>query len=222
MQPLFNEFITYLDQYDKDKCVQLVTNKLAEGTVDIVSLYEKIIVPSQQVGTNSFSLMPLSIWEEHIRTSIIRTVIECCYPFAVRERDAKYHSSFRGRVIVACPPGELHEIGARLVADYFTLCGFKADFIGANTPLEDIVESIRAIQPRLVALSVTNYFNLVAARSTVEKILRLKNQLAFQLILGGIACQDNLPTCQQMGADRLLNSFGEIRKLAEESPDVLP
>lgn len=221
MHPLFNEFIAYLDRHDKDKCVQLVTTNLADGTVDIVSLYEEIITPAQHAGTNSFSLMPISIWEEHARTSIIRTVVECCYPFVVRERDTKFRSSFRGRVIVVCPPGELHEIGARLVADYFTLCGFKADFIGANTPLEDIVESIRAIQPRFVAISVTNYFNLVTTRSAVEKILSLKNELNFQLILGGQACQDNLLTCQQMGSARLLHSFADIRKLAQEAPDVL-
>jgi methanogenic corrinoid protein MtbC1 len=123
--------------------------------------------------------------------------------------------------MVVCPPGELHEIGARLVADYFTLCGFKADFIGANTPLEDIVESIRAIQPRFLAISVTNYFNLVATRAAVEKIMGLKNQFSFQVIMGGLACQENPVPCQQMCSDRLLNSFEDIRKLAEEPADVL-
>jgi hypothetical protein len=66
MHPLYSEFITHLDHHDKDKCVQLATTNMADRTLDIVSLYEEIISPAQYAGTNSFSLKPIGIWEEHL------------------------------------------------------------------------------------------------------------------------------------------------------------
>jgi MerR family transcriptional regulator, light-induced transcriptional regulator len=222
MHPLYQEFVDRLDRHDKDQCVRMVLSNLKAGTLDIISLYDRIILPAQQAATNSSSSSPIDVWEEHVRTSIIRTVVECCYPCVLREREARYHSPQRGRVLVVCPPGELHEIGARIVADYFTLCGFAVDFIGANTPQPDILEAIRATLPRYVAISITNFFNLVVTREAVEKIVGLKDHLAFQVILGGRACQENLPACRRMHPDRIMNSFEEIHRLAEEPPDVLP
>jgi len=68
------------------------------------------------------------------------------------------------------PPDELHELGARMVTDFFALAGFEATFVGASTPIEDFVAALRHIRPRYVAVSVTNPYNLIALRKLIERI----------------------------------------------------
>lgn len=212
MHPLFPEFISYLDQQDKENCIRVTLSHLENKTLDTVTLYNEILTPAQNTRLCQTELKEICIWEEHVRTSIVRTIIECCYPYIVRERDEKYGSSHKGKAVVLCPPEELHEIGARMVADFFILCGFNVIFIGANTPQDDILNAIKYTRPKYVAISVTNYYNLVAARNVVEKILDLKAAIYFQLILGGQACRRNPDTCWQLGTDRVLDSFEDIKK----------
>jgi methanogenic corrinoid protein MtbC1 len=215
MHPLYNEFIDYLDQQNKEKCVEFAIFHLSRKSLDIVTFYNEILTPALYARFCRAEKQEICIWEEHVRTSIIRTVIENCYIFAAKERDEKYHSSFKGKVIVVCPTEELHELGARMVADFFTLCGYNVTFIGANTPQDDINEAIKYIQPKYVAISITNYYNLVAARQAVKRISDLKETQDFRLILGGQACQNNLAVCQQMNPDMVLNSFEDIKRLSE-------
>jgi methanogenic corrinoid protein MtbC1 len=220
MHPLYNEFLSYLDNKDKEKCVQFAVSNLTNGVLDVVTLYEEILTPALYSKFGGPDQKDIIIWEEHVRTSIVRTIIECCYPYVIKERDEKYKSRPKDKVVVLCPPEELHEIGARMVADFFTLCGYNITFVGANTPRDDIVNAIKYFQPEYIAISITNAFNLVTARKVVKRIVELEDSLKFKVILGGQACKNNPETCREMGVDLILNSFEDIRGLSEGEPDA--
>ena len=217
MNSLYEQFLSYLDQDDRYGCVELVLNKLSKNEVGIVTLYDEILAPSLRESFCQEKQRQICIWEEHIRTSIIRTVIECCYPYVIKERDEKYKPTPKGKVIIVCPTEELHEIGARMVADFFTLCGFDSMFVGANTPQSDILEAIEYAKPVYVAISVSNHYNLLAAHKMVQKIheLRENNRAEFKIIVGGYAFEQNPEMGKQMGADLLLATFDDICKLAQ-------
>jgi methanogenic corrinoid protein MtbC1 len=216
MHLLYEEFVSYLDNKDRKKCVEFILSKLASSELDIVTLYEEILTPSLREEFYQ-DKHKICIWEEHVRSSIIRTVIECCYPYVVKERDNKYQAAAKGRVVVACPTGELHEIGARMVTDFFTLCGLDATFVGANTPQDEILDAIGYIKPKYMAISVSNYYNLLAARKTIQKVGEISKTLGpdFKVIVGGYAFEQNPCTCDDVGADLLLHSFSDIEKLSE-------
>jgi MerR family transcriptional regulator, light-induced transcriptional regulator len=217
MHPLFEQFNLSLEKSDKEACVRLAVEALQADRTDIVTLYNEVLSPALTEPVCLSTQKSICIWEEHVRTSIVRTVIENCFLFVSKERDQKYKSPPRGKVILVCPTEELHEIGARMVMDYFTLCGFSVTFIGANTPQDEIVSAIQYLKPVYVAISITNYYNLVAARYAVQRICSQKGALNFQVILGGLACRYHPETCREMGADLVLNTFAEIRQLGGQS-----
>ena len=142
MHPLLNEFKTLLDTADKAACVELILAKLNSKDIDIITLYTQVLSPALNEPFCKDSQRSVCIWEEHTRSSIIRTIIECCYPYVIRERNKIFGSNTRGKVIVVCPTEEYHELGARMIADFFALASFDVTFIGANTPQDDIWESI--------------------------------------------------------------------------------
>lgn len=143
MHPFYEKFLNLLVSEDKENCVNFILDKLDKGEIDVVTLYTDILT----LALNSMFCTEDDddsecIWKEHVRTSIVRTILECCYPYLIKERKAKGIDRRNEKIIVVCPSEEIHEIGARMIVDYFTMLGFDAIFIGANTPREEILNAI--------------------------------------------------------------------------------
>jgi methanogenic corrinoid protein MtbC1 len=220
MHPLYDEFISYLDAEDKERSVQFVLSHLQDKSIDVPALYNEILTPAMYADFCPEAEREICVWKEHIRTSIVRTIIECAYPYIIEERNKKHGPKPRGKAVVVCPPEELHELGARMVTDFFTLIGFSVTFVGANTPQDDIINAIKYVKPDYVAVSITDYYNLVATRRLVMKIREMIKGTSFRLILGGQACRENPGACDELGADMVLQTFEEIKKLTRGTDDA--
>ncbi len=214
MHPLYTEFLSYLEEENKEMVLNFIISKLENNEVDIVTLYNELLRPALNnmrcEGPEEFC-----IWKEHIRSSIIRSVIENCYRFVIKERNEKYAGSVAGeKVMVICPTEELHEIGPRMVADFFTLCGYDVTFVGANTPKNSFLSAIDIIKPKYIAVSVTNYYNLVATQKVIAEIRKRKQKhKELKIIVGGHAFSRNPDLFSGIGADLLLQTFDDIRSL---------
>jgi methanogenic corrinoid protein MtbC1 len=109
--------------------------------------------------------------------------------------------------MVLCPSEEYHEIGAIIVNNFFLLAGFNSQYIGANTPKQDIIMAVKALQPDYVALSVTNYYNIVITKQITEAI---KSQYpAVKIIVGGQAFRQ-AGAIEQVTHDIYLKNVQEI------------
>lgn len=213
---LYSQFIDLLQKEDKNRAVSMILDKLESGELDILTLYSDILTPAQNelvCWQDDF----LCIWREHVRTSIVRTIIECCYPYVVKETK-KYSVANGEKVIIGCPSEEYHEIGARMVADYFTLLGFHVTFVGANTPQSEIMNAIVHVKPKIVGISVTNFYNLVAAGKIVSSLAQIRKEkdLDFKIVVGGNAFRLNPRAHEEMGADTVLQTFGDLKRYAGE------
>lgn len=215
MNMYYDNFLHMLEEENKEGCVEFALSKLESGELDLVTLYTEILEPSLNNMTCKLNEKKVCVWKEHIRTSIVRTIIECCYPYLLKEKRKNNIKSSKGSVVVVCPPEEYHEIGALMVADFFELNGFDTVFVGSNTPKEDFIGAIEYIEPKYVAISVTNYYNLVAAKAIIQEI-KHKAKYPVKLLVGGYAFNANPESYKQIGADRLLQTYEEIRKFGEE------
>ena len=60
------------------------------------------------------------------------------------------------KVVIACPPWDLHEIGAQMVAYHCSTLGCQVIFLGANLPLESLIDFCTRENPDAVILSFTS------------------------------------------------------------------
>ncbi|RQD79694.1 MAG: cobalamin B12-binding domain-containing protein [Methanocalculus sp. MSAO_Arc1] len=88
-------------------------------------------------------------------------------------------------VIVACVADEYHQLGARMVADLFELNGWRGYFLGASTPVQDLLSMIDEKKPDIVALSLSIYFNLHILMETLDRIKKEHPDLP--ILVGGQA-----------------------------------
>jgi methanogenic corrinoid protein MtbC1 len=211
MREFHQRFLEALDREDKERAVQLVIELLESGEVGIVQLYDEVLKPAQNEWECEGD-EETCIWREHVRSSIVRAIVEMAYPYVLRERDTKDITPKGVPVTVLCPPEELHEIGPRMVADFFTLAGYDVTFVGANTPIDTIISGVVSERPRYVAISVTNHYNLVALRRTIERI-RDRLPEGTEVIVGGRALEANPGLAEEVGADLALASYDDIASL---------
>lgn len=206
-----DEFSLLINSGDKRKAVQFALDGLKSSRFDLVALYEEILTPSLY-SVDECKDSEDCIWKEHVKTSIVRTIIECCYPYIV--------SNFKperclGKVIVMCPEKEYHEIGARMTSDFFLVCGFEPIFIGSNTPRNQALSAIIREKPKYVAISVTDIYLLSEAKKIISMITeRFGKEVG--ILVGGGAFRKNMDLYKEIGADRFLDSFEDIRRLSEE------
>ena len=211
MENYLKEFNSIIETEDREKALQYIRNLLSQKTLGIIEVYEGVLCPSLNMMVSTGDV-EADIWKEHIRTSIIRTIVENCYPYVIEERNEKYGVESHKKVAVICPADEHHELGARMVTDYFTMLGYQSIFVGGNTPKDVFVAGLMSQKMDYIAISVSNPYNLISTRNTIEKIRAADKDV--KIIVGGNAITKLGEKSQVLNADYYLTTYEDIISLA--------
>lgn len=211
---LYDEFIRYLDAEDKQAAVSYIMDKVRNREISIINLYEEVLAPSLNNMVCSLEDRRLCIWKEHVRSSIIRTIIECCYTYVMEEKISSHVKDKKEKVVIVCPTEEYHELGARMGADYFTILGYDVIFVGCNTPEKDFLLGLAALKPEYVVVSVSNYYNLVAAKKFIDSIKKVHPSVL--VIAAGHAFKEHKDNYMKVGADKFIDTFKDVVELRRD------
>lgn len=212
MEELYNKVLHALQKEDKEQAVKLSVDALKNDEISVVDLYEMILTPALASVIDEYKVIEDLIWREHVRSAIIRTIIESAYPYVLEER--KKNELKEDKVVVMCSESEDHELGARMVSDFFRIEGYDTTFVGARTPLKTILKAIEVVEPTYLVISVTNFYNFVSVKKTIEDI-RKESVEDLTIVVGGRAISANPEAVKFVGADFELNGYEAIKKLKE-------
>ena len=121
----------------------------------------------------------ISVANEHLASATTEALLALLYPklFSQEHKDR--------RAVIACVPRELHQIGPRMVADFFELHGWHGFSLGANTPIDGLISIIHERDPDVVGLSMSLLFNRPQLEAMLDAVSR--EFPALTLMLGGQA-----------------------------------
>lgn len=204
----YQAFLDLVVAEDKDQALTYILDLLEKGE-SVRNIYENFLIPSLSDYECLKKEEEICIWKEHTRTSIIRTILEASYAYLIKSKD----KPIKKKIITVCPQEEYHEIGAIIANNYLSLVGFDASYIGANTPSDDILSAVKVLQPDYIALSVTNYYNLVITKRLTERIRQEFPNV--KIIVGGQAFS-HPESLNQITYDYNLNTFEDILAFRNE------
>ncbi|MEO5722545.1 MAG: MerR family transcriptional regulator [Chthoniobacterales bacterium] len=119
----------------------------------------------------------ITIAHEHFATShITEFLASFARPYA--------ENVLSPHLVLATPPGQLHEMGAIIVAAAARSHGWRTTYLGAALPIEELVGALRNIQPRAVGLSIVYPPDDRALRRDLAKLRELLPEDC-ALLLGG-------------------------------------
>lgn len=196
-EPLGNLARQYLDallQGERNRASQLILQAIDEG-VSIKDIYLYVFQRSQYEIGRLWQINQLSVAEEHYVTAATQLIMSQLYPHI-------FSSDKNGlRLVAACIGGELHEIGIRMVADFFEMEGWDTYYLGANTPTGSIVETIEARQADILAISATMTFHVGAVAKLIEQVRLTKAGQQVKILVGGYPFNVSSALWKRSGAD---------------------
>jgi methanogenic corrinoid protein MtbC1 len=87
--------------------------------------------------------------------------------------------------VLACPPGEQHDLGLIAFALALRWRGWRIVYLGPDTPIDTIADVTRRLDPSLVVLNAVSPERVRPALPKLRKLAR-----RHRLALGGAAAQD--------------------------------
>ncbi|EAU68140.1 cobalamin B12-binding domain-containing protein [Stigmatella aurantiaca] len=164
---------------NRREALRLIVDEGLLRGVPLQDLHLKIIQPAQYEIGRLWQENHISVAQEHLATAISQLALSHLYRHLPRDPP-------NGKVVMlSCVEGELHEVGARMAADFLEMAGFDVRFLGANVPSHHLVRMIREQTPDLLALSVTMTYHLPALRTAVAAVREAVPRLP--IAVGGLA-----------------------------------
>jgi len=137
----------------------------------------------------------ISVAEEHMATAITQFVIAQLYQ---RMQPAVQDC---GRVVITGVQGELHQVGANMVADVLEEMGWDVRFLGTNMPHAGILRVVEEHRPQLLGISATMLFNVPQVRTLIQEVRTKFGSETPRIVVGGSAFRSAPHLFKEIGAD---------------------
>ena len=162
----------------RERARQLVTEAVDRGH-DLRDVYLEVFQRTQYEVGRLWQTNRISVAQEHYCTAATQQVMSSLYPRV-------FSSSKTGRtLVVGCVEGDLHEIGARIVADFFEMEGWDTFYLGANTPTSGIVEAVIRHGADVLGISATMTFHVRAVADVVRAVRSSEACRRVRILVGG-------------------------------------
>jgi len=186
-------YLTALLSRGSARARHVIATALADG-VAIPDIYLEILQPALYEVGHRWALGELSVAEEHYATALTEQLL---HELSARMR---LPPSDGRLAIVACTPGELHVLGARMAADFLEADGWEVLQLGAATPAEDLADLVESEQPDLVALSTATAGSLPGLAQVLERLRRVRPRPLIA-VGGQFWTAETSQAAREMGAD---------------------
>jgi len=193
LAPLARDYVDALLRGDRRAASGLVMQACDAGT-PVKDLYLHVFQSAQREIGRLWQLNRISVAQEHYCTAATQLIMSQLYPHV-------FAGERNGRTLVmTCVAGELHELGARMVADFFEMDGWDTYFSGANTPSEDVVDAVAERNADLLGISVTMPWHVPAAQQIVEALRAREECARVRILVGGNAFAHDQQAWRATGA----------------------
>ncbi len=171
-------------------------------------LIDTVIVPFIQKIGAFWRDGNLRIAHEHLASGVLRT-------FLANMRSTFDIPETAPRIVVTTPSGQMHELGALIVAVVAASAGWQVTYLGTNLPAEEIGAAVEKNHAKALALSLVYPCD---DASVVQELIKIKRCLPAEtsVMVGGRAAGSYTPTLEKIGAKTIVD-LNSLRKLLEAS-----
>ncbi len=174
---LAESYLKALRQGNANAAAELIHH--SAGDLGIDTLYLDVFQPVLYEVGRLWEHNEMSVADEHFCTAVTQTIMAQLYPRVFRTpRNGR-------RMIGACISGEQHEIGIRMVCDFFQLRGWDTCYLGAQMPVDSLLRMIDKRQPELIALSATLMHHVDQVEETIRAIRDAYGKQSPRIMVGG-------------------------------------
>jgi len=193
---LADQLRTALDGFDGTGAHASFDRLLASVSVEVV--LADVLVPYLRDLGDRWVAGRATVAQEHFASNLIRGRL------LALARD--WDSGDGPALLLACLPGEAHDLGLIMFGILAARRGWRITFLGADTPLDTLHDSIRKLQPSLTVLVATTPALLSAHADDLHRLTALT-----RTAIAGIT---DPQAATEVGATALPNDIAQAAKVA--------
>lgn len=133
---------------------------LAEYSLD--SILEGVVLPLLRELGDGWARGEVSIAQEHFASNVLRG--------RLLGLARGWDRGVGPRAVLACPPGERHDLGLLIFGLALREHGWRITFLGADTPADSLVETVRRIGPEALVLAMADRAGLGSVAEAVAAL----------------------------------------------------
>ncbi|WP_192820573.1 B12-binding domain-containing protein [Rufibacter sp. LB8] len=207
LTPLAETYLELLLSGSRKKATDHILDQISAG-VDIKQIYLDIFEPVQHRVGHLWQTNKISVAQEHFCTAVTQSVMSQLYPYIFGNERNGY------RLIATCVSGDLHEVGIRMVSDFFEMEGWDTYYLGANVPVASLLQTVRQQKPDLLLLSATMTFHIQLVARMIAALRETEEFSYLKIMVGGRPFNVVPDLWKEIGADGYSQNAQEALAMA--------
>ena len=157
---------------DVEALGQLVDQALALSSLD--ESFLEVLTPALRDVGECWAAGSVSVAQEHLASATVRAALQTLL--------SDQRADVRGTAVLACAPGEHHEIGLLMLAVLLRSDGWRVAYLGADTPCDDAVALADELDAGVLCFSVASK---ESARDLTRALTRTPLRESLTVVVGG-------------------------------------
>lgn len=187
-----------IETLDEEEANRVLDRSFA--SLSFESVAEDLLLPVLRAVGEGWQRGEVTVGQEHFATNLLRG--------RLLGLARGWMTGIGPVALLACPPGEDHDLGLILFGLCLRARGWRIAFLGANTPSQAVAETADAVDAALVVVAALTPEPLRAAREELHELASRR-----KLALGGAGSTAGL--AEELGAERL--ALGPVEEAARVS-----
>lgn len=208
-QELAQAYLQALLAGNRNLAGQLILNAV-DSAEKVAQVYLHVFQPVLKEVGRLWQFNIVSVAQEHYCTASTQMIMSQLYPYI-------FSTQKSGKVMVAaCAGGELHEIGMRMVTDFFEMASWDTFYLGANVPPSTIADTLIERNAGVLGISATMTYHLKLVREMIEIVRSSPECRQVKILVGGQPFNKTNSLWEAVGADGYASGPLEAVNLAEK------
>jgi MerR family transcriptional regulator, light-induced transcriptional regulator len=179
---------------DRGGAASLVIDSFHAG-ISIQDIYLHVLQPVQYEIGLLWQTNQINVAQEHFCSAVTQLIMaQLYYPHICNTKKK------RGTMVALSVSSELHEIGVRMVSDFFEMEGWKVCYLGANMPAYNIVDTLLENKASVLCISASMATSVTKAQKIIEEV-RSSEAAGAKIIVGGFGFNRDAGLWKMVGAD---------------------
>jgi methanogenic corrinoid protein MtbC1 len=188
---LVSAFVEATVRADVNGLARLVEQALSAPSLE--TAFARSLTPALGEVGSLWARGEIGVAQEHLASNTVRS--------ALHKLLSDPRGGLRGTTVLACAPGEQHELGLLMLAVLLRADGWQVAYLGADTPCADAFALANDLQALALCFSAT----IASSAKELERQLSATTSSTLPVIVGGAAA-----ACPP----KLRTTVAEMRKLA--------
>lgn len=208
LEELSRTYLAALLKADQRAAQRMIMEAVDTG-VPIKDIYMQVFQSSQYEVGRLWQTNQISVAQEHYCSAATQLIMAQLYPqvFGAKRNNRK--------LVATCVSGELHEIGIRMVSDFFEMEGWDTYYVGANAPAKSVLQAIEDNQAELLCISTTMYFHSGKTAEMISAVRASGVGRNVGILVGGYPFLQVPGLWEKVGADGFGRDAQEAVRVAE-------